>query len=357
MTRAVRISLQATAAKRNRLAAMLRELRAAANFYAWSLWRQKGRLDRETMDRYQDGSLPQTLKAVALNAALQGVVNTKKAAKVTGRKAQCPKFKGAMLITDGRCRIEPGKGSFDFVMKLSSLKSSEPIVLPFNSHERLNYWLSKPGAKLCNSAFVKEDAAWVLVDLPDEPLKEHGKVIGLDTGFVKLITDSDGNQYGTEFRAVANKVRRCKPGSKGKRRARRARQHYVNFVCKRLPWKAAKTFVLEDLAGLKAGKGNRGKRNRKLLAPWTYRQVRTRLTALAQEHRVGLELVYPHGTSRRCPKCGLENAKNRVGEVFRCLRCNCTGDADWIGAVNILAKTTGPCPEPGSPVGTCGGSN
>jgi len=199
-------------------------------------------------------------------------------------------------------------------------------------------------------------AAWIYVELPDEPAKTEGDIVGLDTGYKKLLTDSNGNFYGRDIGDIVQKIRRKKPGSIAKRKARVERQDYVNFVCRRLPWQTVKTFVLEDLTGMKVGKGNRGKRNRKLLAPWSYRQVRTRLEQLAPENRVRLEFVSPKFTSRICPSCGWESAKNRVGEKFCCLRCNYTADADFVGARNILAKftTTGNCPERTVPVGDCG---
>jgi IS605 OrfB family transposase len=216
----------------------------------------------------------------------------------------------------------------------------------------LNHWLSL-GGKIKNGAIIGKECAWIYIELPDAPVKTDGAAVGLDTGYVKLIADSTGNFHGTDIRAVVGKVRRAKPGSKGKKRAIESRRHYVNFVCRRLPWQTTKTFVLEDLAGMKTGKGNRGKRNRKMLAPWSYRQVRTRLEQLAPENRVGLVFVNPKATSRICPSCGLENAKNRVGEKFDCLRCHYTADADFVGAVNILAKTTRNCPALTVPVASC----
>jgi transposase len=39
------------------------------------------------------------------------------------------------------------------------------------------------------------------------------------------------------------------------------------------------------------------------------------------------------------PACGEEDRRNRKGEMFRCIACDHTGDADFIGARNILTKT------------------
>ncbi len=355
MTRAIRISLGlATASKLGRLAALLREMRSAGNFYVKSLWQNDGKLDAATLNRFDGGSLGYRQKSEMLKFALETVISTKRSAKTTARRVRCPLLRGAVRLSSLTCKVETGKDSFDFILKVSGLSCGNPIVIPFKSHARLNYWLAKPGAKLKHGACVKEDAAWLFVEVPDGKPKPAGRDVGLDVGFNKLIADSDGHFHGEDFKMVCSIVRRKKPGSNGKRRAQNRRRDHINKVCKNLPWKTTKNFVLEDLTGLKVGKGNRGKRNRKLLAPWSYRQVRTRLEQLAPENRVRLVFINPKGTSRTCPACGLESVKNRVGEKFDCLRCHYTADADFVGAVNILDKTTRNCPEPMVPVVICG---
>jgi len=275
-------------------------------------------------------------------------------AKRLSRQARCPVLRRAVQLSSLICRTEIGLGAFDFVLKISSLSSGNPIVIPFKSHARLNHWLAKPGAKLLDGAIVTETCAWVYVRVPDEPVKTEGAIIGLDIGLNKMLADSDGNFHGQDFKSICSNVRRKKQGSFAKRRARQARRDYVNFICRRLPWQTTKIFAIEDLSGMKHGKRNREKRNRKFLAPWSYRQVRTRLEQLAPENRVRLVFVNPKGTSRTCPSCGLENAKNREKEQFRCVACNHMGDSDHIAARNILNQALGNCPAPMVPVGICG---
>ena len=192
MTRAVRISLDlATAVKRARLSAFLREYQAAANFYARSVWNERGALDAATFRRYMGGSLGYRQKMSALKVALETVISTRKAAKTIGRAAHCPVFRRAVRLSNGICKVEAGRGIFDFVLKVSSMSPHEPIVIPFKSHARLNYWLSKPGAKLLDGAIVTDRCAWVYVRLPDAPVKTEGVTVGLDIGYNKLIADSD----------------------------------------------------------------------------------------------------------------------------------------------------------------------
>jgi len=100
--------------------------------------------------------------------------------------------------------------------------------------------------------------------------------------------------------------------------------------------KVTLAFATESKRGKKKG---RGKNFRKAMAPWTYRQVLTRIEHKAQENLVLLVRVDPANTSRSCPDCGAVHKENRRGEKFQCLTCGRTGDADTVGALNILART------------------
>jgi len=77
---------------------------------------------------------------------------------------------------------------------------------------------------------------------------------------------------------------------------------------------------------------------RKAAAPWTYRRVRQRMDCLALENRVLPVTSDPRGTSRTCPAWGEDDRRNRKGEVFRCIGCDHKGDADFVGARNILTE-------------------
>jgi IS605 OrfB family transposase len=217
-------------------------------------------------------------------------------------------------------------------------------VLPLKSHRQLNKWLSVPGARLRNGCVLSEEYADIYLDIPDAITKPDGDAIGLDIGYNKLAVTSDGKFYGEDFKSVISRFKRKKPGSKGKLRAKRFRAQYINRVVKSLPWNEMKMLAIEDLTGLKQDtqrKGKSSKKQRKMMAPWVYRQVLNRIEQLAQENRVRLVYVDPRNTSRRCPACGWVAKENRVAEKFQCVRCNHSADSDYVGAVNILAKATG----------------
>jgi transposase len=347
MDRSIKVSLGlATDAKKRRIDALLREARSCTQRYIDSLWRNPGQLDAKTLNRIPGGSLSYRHRSNCLKVALETISSTKKAEAETGKKAGKPRIKGAICLSSLVAKIEPGKGSFDFVLKVSGLVKGEPVVVPFKAHKRLNHWLKKLGAKLLQGCTLGDGWAALWIRVPDaKPSRErilNGKVLAVDIGKNKLLVDSDGAVYGPETKSVCDRVRRCKPGSKGRLRANRARENYINREVKKIPWSEISVIGREDLKNLKRGKKKgRGKNFRKAMAPWTYRQAVKRIDMLAEENRVLVVAYDPRNTSRQCPRCGWVAKENRKGESFRCVQCHCSADADFVGALNGLARTFG----------------
>ena len=355
MIRAVKVSLRLmTSAKRRRIEALRREVRGCTQRYINSLWLKRGSFDAKTMRRVPGGSLSYRHRSNCLKVAIEQIVATKKSAKALGMRAGKPHVGNTIRLSSLVAKIERGNGSFDHVLKVSGLTKGEPIVVPFKAHKRLLHWLGKSGARLLQGCELGEGWASLWIDLPDEEPRKRGVKLAVDIGISKLLVDSKGTHYGTEIKAICQRVRRCKPGGKGKRRARVTRQCYINRVVKELPWNRMAVIGVEDLNGLKTGKKkNRSKEFRKATAPWTYRHALTRIEQLAQENRVRLVKVDPRNTSRTCPQCGLVSAENRRGERFQCVSCNYTGDADHVGALNVLARTLGNSQESMVPASPC----
>lgn len=339
MQRSIKVSLAlATGAKQRRLAALLREVRSCTQRYIDYLWVNPGRLDAVTLNQIAGGSLSYRHRSNCLKIALETISSTRKAAKATGVAASCPRVNGAARLSSLVAKIEPGKGTFDYVLKVSGLVKGNPIVVPFKSHKRLNYWLGKPNAELLQGCTLGDGWVALWIEVPDvEPRLGNG--LGVDIGVNKLLVDSDGNRYGTEVKAICARVRRCKPKSRGRLRASRARKDYINREVKRLPWATLGSLGVENLKNLKRGKSSgRGKSFRKAIAPWTYRQAIARIEMLAQENRVRLVVVDPRNTSRTCPLCKTVAKESRVGEHFCCVSCGFSADADHVGAVNVLVR-------------------
>jgi len=278
-------------------------------------------------------------KDQALKQALAIVSSTKKAATVTGIVPSRPVFRGAAILCHG-VNVEFGHGSFDLIVRLSTLRAVQRITVPTKRTAVLNKWLAVPGARLVQGCALSENSLIIWAEIPQRTLREDGDVLGVDVGISKLLATSDGEILGDDFRKIRDRVRRRRHGSQGKRRARIQRDHFINRIVKQLPWERLRAIGIENLLNLKRGKSpGRSKSFRKAAAPWTYRRVRQRIEYLAQENRVRLVAVNPRGTSRTCPECGTEDRRNRAGEKFRCIRCDHRSDADVVGARNILART------------------
>ena len=339
MHRACKVTLKfTTESKRRAICALLESYRAAVNFYICFLWENFGRLDSLTLAKLQNTRLSQRYKAKALKQALEIINTTKMIAK--GKNIPCPIFRGSAILSANYITIEAGKGTFDLIVKLSTLHKGHRTIIPTRKTAVLNKWLACPGARLIQGCSLSENSLILWVEIPDQEPKTEGRVIGLDLGVNKLISDSDGKHYGQDFKQIRDRIRRRKPGSQGKLRAIRERENSINRTVNQLPWPDLRAVGFEDLTGLKTGKKrNRGKAFRKALAPWTYRQAITRIEQKAQENRVRPVANDPANTSRTCPVCGAVDKLNRKGEDFLCVACGHAGDADTVGAQNILART------------------
>ncbi len=347
MNRTVKVSLKfATAKKLRRLDHLMRRLRKLTNRYIAYLWEGDGvwdgALDAATLNAVPCSHLSYRQRADCLKYAIGIIAATTESAKALNIKPSIPQLRRSFRFSSGTASIERGKGSFDYVLKIACLIPGKRIAIPFRSHARLNYWLSKQGAKLLNGCIIKGTDAVLYIRLPDATVKSDGDELGVDLGYNKLLATSEGETYGRDIKLLCEKINRRKPGSAGKLRARRERDDYIRYCVKQLPWDRIKVVAVENLKHLKRGKKkNRSKQFRKRMAPWSYRQALVRIAQLAKENRVLLIAVNPKNTSRTCPFCKSVASENRRGEKFRCRSCGLTGDADVIGARNIIAKTRG----------------
>jgi hypothetical protein len=343
MQRSIKVSLKfATAKKRRRLDHLLRRLRRLTNRFIDHLWERGGDLDAATLNAIPCPHLGYRQRSDCLKYALEIIASTKESAAALGVFPSKPCLKRSFKFSSLTAAVERGRNSFDYVLKISGVLPGRRLVLPFRSHVRLNHWLSRPGAKLLSGCVLQGDAAVLWIRLPDEPSKTTGDELGVDVGYNKLLADSDGGSYGQRIKELCQKVYRKKPGSHGKRCARKERDDYIRWAVKQLPWGRILVLAVENLKHLKRGKkANRSKQFRKRIAPWSYRQALVRIEQLAQENRVVLHAVNPRNSSRKCSACGSVAKDNRRGEKFRCRSCGYTEDADVNGARNHIACTRG----------------
>lgn len=255
MRRACRVSVQwITERKRRQLAALLQAYRGAINFYIRSLWVTPGKLDRDTLARLRFTRLSERYKSQALKQALEIVIATKRSAKALDVCATCPRFRGAATLDAKFVAVEEGRGSFDLVVRLSTLNKGRRITLPTRRTAVLNKWLNQPGAQVIQGGSLSEHNLTLWVEVPEREPKREGRVLALDCGVNKLLSDSDGHHYGTAFKAIRDKIRRRKPGSQGRRRAYRERDNFIGRVVNQLKLDDVAVLGVEALHDLKRGK-------------------------------------------------------------------------------------------------------
>jgi len=224
------------------------------------------------------------------------------------------------------------------------------------------------------SATVRHDGLhWhvsILCDVEHTvPALHTGTPLGMDVGVEESVALSDGRLIGLPVAnedqtkqacKLARRVSRCDPGSrrhaKAKRRLlvyRRKIGNRVSDARQKLTTTLAKNHSLiavEDLAlrnMTRSAKGTveapgknvsaKSRLNRSLLEQGhaeTVRQLVYKARWLGGEVRP----VNPAYTSQTCPCCGHVSTGNRPSRaVFRCVKCEHSGHADVIAALNILS--------------------
>ena len=207
-----------------------------------------------------------------------------------------------------------------------------------------------------------------------------GAVAGVDVGVVHTITTSDGQFFDQPDTAdVDRKIRHAQRKVSRSRRInnpanvkgwtptkgytqRRAELHALHRqrTARLDDWRHKTTTALvrdydllavEDLrvvSMMRSAKGtvaNPGTNVRqkaglnRSLASSAFATLRAMLTYKAAAAGITLVAVDPRNTSRQCPTCHHTSPENRKSQaVFACTRCGHSGNADTIGATNILGR-------------------
>jgi len=330
-----------TARKRRLVAEICRSFRAAVNHYVRLLWS-----DTE-IKSYKDALPPTRLSMHYIDDALRQartlVSSARKSAAELGVAAGRPFFRGKPILGDNIVKVEIGAGSFDLVLRLATFDKGHKVTLPTKAAAPLRKRLKFEGAYLVQGIALDPDEPILWVASPPPAPKATGEHVAVDVGANVLLADSDGGLHGTAFRAVLDKVRRTKTGSKGRARAYAERDDFVKKTIKDLPWEKVQVLIHEDLKGIKHGKKG-GKRLRKLLGPWNQGKVHELLAAKAEDAGVAEVAVDPFCNSITCPKCSSRHKGQRRGSVFKCRNQDCrfTCHADTVGALNALKKARRP---------------
>lgn len=271
-----------------------------------------------------------------------GIIRAEKAAtKATDSKSSPPilhtKFCPAV--------IQPSKSTdFDYWVGFQGVVGRRTF-LPAKSIKKLNKDL-KDGWILSSQCeiFYRKGYPYVRVFISKEVEKavEPKDLLGIDVGINKSVTRSD--KY--KGRSLKEVIRRNK-----KSQAERSRQGH-----RKKPGKTKSEIKqILDLEALRAVRRSKtlgvglSVENPKALANlragrldrWARCYFANRVEVLCKEESVWLRRINPAYTSITCLDCRITDKRSREKELFRCVHCGFTADADYVGAVNISLKGSG----------------
>jgi len=331
--------------KKNKVLDFLDRYTEAVNQYIDTLWEIKrftgSFVEREVLDQV-DSPLSFTARQGAACSALHIVKSQRQRKKKTK-----PTFSGKSFELDQRfVVIQEGKNSFDLWITIKGMgrRSGKQcfVKIPTKKHKHFNKFIQEDW-KLKKSIRIRRKGSDLFGDLffekaAPEP-KEEGEMIGLDCGYKKLAVLSTGQMVGEELVQKIEKISRKKQGSKAFYRALKERDEYINREVKKIKLSDLKGIVVENLKGIK--KRTKEKVARKVmnkLQRWTYPYFLRRLEQACEVVGVQCHKVNPAYTSQKCNRCGSIHKENRKGEVFKCMECGYTSDADYNASLNILNR-------------------
>jgi len=148
-----------------------------------------------------------------------------------------------------------------------------------------------------------------------------------------------------EYQSKLNKSG-AKTSRKLKRMHERAKfqaKHYINTAVRQTVRKLYELGVSKIVVGYPKGiarNSDKGRKQNFLLSHvWRFNTVIKRLTEVAEEYGILVEVVDEAFTSQSCPLCGQRHSDGRIFRgLFKCHREGVVMNADLVGAFNILKK-------------------
>ena len=228
--------------------------------------------------------------------------------------------------------------------------------------------------KLCNVTVSCRAGRWYASIQTErevaQPVPAATSSVGIDVGVARFATLSDGSfiapvaslkahevRLARYQRSMSRKVKGSRNWHKAKRRVQRTHSRIAN-VRQDFLHKASTSIalahalvVIEDLqiknmSGSAKGNVHQPGRNvraksglNKSILDQGWFEFRRQLGYKLQWSGGELLAIDPKYTSRTCPACGHVSADNRKTQsVFACVACGHAGNADHVGAINILAR-------------------
>ena len=343
--RSTRLSLKfANQSKLQLLSTILAEYSKVVNFFVGLFWGRS--VARSELTKLILSQVETWLIARCRLSAAREALDLIHAAQETAKQRRCapimPIHHGKkMCLSSNNAELETSRTqNFDGWFRLRAIGNNIRLNLPIRGHSHFSKLKSL--GRLMKYYVISTDYLQVSYEIDVGPKRTDGVVVGIDTGINALASLSTGEQYGSNVQEYLKRILRCKHGSKGQQRARRALRQFIDITAKAVV-QGKRLVVVEDLRGLAKFRRRLNRNMRRVIGAWNYRYWLMRVQAACEMGRSRFASVAPHYTSQQCHGCGHIDKANRRGEVFLCKNCGHTDNADINAAKNILLRfATGP---------------
>lgn len=325
----------ATKAKLKTLNTILDEYGRVVNLFINRFWLEcpsKSDLLKPVVDSV-DSWFSARLRKVAAREAIDMV----KGAKAKGEQKKPVHHGKRMCVSSTIVRLDSSHlSTFDRWLHLSCIGHGIILDIPIKLHKHFNQ-LDGRGRRL-ESYIVTHEYVQFCFEIETGTKLSPLACVGVDTGINALASLSTGAQFGKDVKLCIERIKRCKHGSGGQKRASRALRQRMCEVAKTVV-STATVVVVENLKGITKNTKRRLVKNmRRSIGRWNVRYWLATLQRKCEDNRVGFRSVSPYKTSQTCPLCGHADRGNRNGEIFLCQKCGHTDNADINAAKNILFR-------------------
>ncbi len=261
-------------------------------------------------------------------------------------RTKIPFFSGDSIeLNSDLCKIyqDVNVSHFDMVIRLGSIWGNRlSLELPIRKHKHFNQLLEsgfnvKSSLRLSRKNNKYSINLYLSKELED--VKDEGNIIGIDVGIKKLMSISDGSFIGTEIESIIKKYKRRKQNSKNSKKTLKQIKDYIGYCVNQLNFESTQCIVMEELKPSNMmKKGKSSKEFRKTLSKWNQNLLVDRIKNKCELNRVELQFILPHHTSQMCSQCGEIHRESRKGELYQCISCGYSLDADYNASLNIVNK-------------------
>ena len=335
-----------TSEKRKQLEVIRIEYTKVVNLFVDLFWEntpKKIDLLKDVLNLVKDSTwFSQRMIQNAARESMDMISSAKAQAEETKEDPIKPVHSGNRLILSSAIALfESPKNTkeFDNWLHIQSIGKKIRIDIPIRRHRHFNQ-LMKEG-RLCTTVQILRNHVQFSFEIETGPKLPKDSCIGVDTGIKSLATLSTGEHLGTELESKIQRIKRCKRGSKGQKRARADLKSYISLTAKEVV-KHGSLIVFENLKGISKNtkKSKRlHKSMRSVIGNWNQAYWMQRLKSACERNRVSYASVSPFNTSITCPICNQIDKRNRKSQgIFLCQSCGYTDNADVNAARNILNR-------------------